>query len=64
MREYARDHVKKNDRVYISGSIKHQTHTDLEGKRLFAGVLLANSIQKVAKRQDKSEEIGEKEQNA
>lgn len=64
MREYARDHLKKNDRVYITGSIKHQTHTDLDGKRLFSGSILANSIQKLAKRQVKSEEIGEEEQNA
>lgn len=64
MREYARDHLKKNDRVYLTGSIKHQTHTDRDGKRLFSGSILANSIQKLAKRQVKSEEIGEEEQNA
>lgn len=64
MRDYARDHLKKSDRVYVSGSIKHHTHTDSEGKRRYSGTLLANSIQKLAKRQVKSEEIGEDEQNA
>ena len=64
MREYAREHLKKSDRVYVSGSIKHQTHTDQDGKRLFSGSLYANSIQKVAKRQVKSEGIGGEEQNA
>lgn len=64
MRDYARDHLKKSDRVYVTGSIKHHTHTDSEGKRQYSGVLLANSIEKLAKRRVKSEEIDAEEQNA
>lgn len=55
LREFVRTQLQKRDRVLVSGTVLHKTHTDAEGKRKYSGVIVANSIHKVAKRANSNE---------
>lgn len=50
LRQYIQNHVKRSDRVLLTGRIDHMTHTGTDGKRVYSGFIVADNIYRVARR--------------
>lgn len=50
LRQYIQEKLKKSDRILLNGRIAHMTSTGEDGKRLYSGFIIADSINRVAKR--------------
>lgn len=48
--KYIEKHLKKRDRVLLTGKIARMTHTGDDGKRLYAGFIIADNIYQIASR--------------
>lgn len=50
VRQYINQNLKKRDRILVKGQIRHQTHTEPDGKKLYSGFIAADNIFKIARR--------------
>lgn len=63
VREYVDNHLAKKDRVLITGRIGHMTYTREDGSKRFSGFIVAEGINKIARRlKNESTESGELQQ--
>lgn len=67
VRQYINENLKKRDRVLVQGQIRHQTHTEPDGKRLYSGYIAVDSVFKIARRThaeaESNESVEEKQAN-
>lgn len=50
LRQYIQNHLQRSDRVLLTGRIGHMTSTGTDGKKVYSGFVIADSIYRVARR--------------